>query len=128
MAVNDLTTPLGQGQTKRQDLTKIPVAPIIAVTLGLLLGVFVLWAIVVDEPAGGEPVAVAPADLRIPKKGPERIAVPQAAVPVGAPQAASQAGLQREVLPGGLEPLPAAPDRLCPTRNLGFSRRSTRGG
>jgi hypothetical protein len=139
MAVNDLTAPLGQGRTTPQGLTKIPVAPIIAATLGLFLGAFVLWAVIVDDPAGGKPVAVAPADLRIPKKGPELIAVPQAAVPVGAPQvrfqvgsqAGSQAGLQGGVqgglegglqaplqggLQGGLqaplaEPLPAAPPK-----------------
>jgi hypothetical protein len=82
MTANDLTEPLGQGPRKRRRAINIPAAQIIAVALGLFLGLFVLWAVVGRDPSGGEPVAVAPADLRIAKKAPELVSVPQAAAPV----------------------------------------------
>jgi hypothetical protein len=48
----------------------------------LFFAAFVLWAIVAEDRSGGEPVAVAPADLQhIAKKAPPVIAVPQAAAP-----------------------------------------------
>jgi len=82
MTANDLTAPLGQGPRKRRRAVNIPAAQIIAVVLGLFLGLFVLWAVVGREPSGGEPVAVAPADLRIAKKAPELVSVPQATAPM----------------------------------------------
>jgi hypothetical protein len=71
MTTNDLTAPLGQGPRNRRRTVNIPAAQIIAVALGLFLGLFVLWAVVGRDPSGGEPIAVAPADLRIAKKAPE---------------------------------------------------------
>jgi hypothetical protein len=68
MITNDLTAPLGQGPRNRRGAVNIPTAQIIMVALGLFLGLFVLWAVVARDPSGGEPVAVAPADLRIAKK------------------------------------------------------------
>jgi len=81
MTANDLTEPLGQGPRKRSGAVNIAAVQIIAVALGLFLGLFVLWAVVGRDPSGGEPVAVAPADLRIAKKAPELVSVPQAAAP-----------------------------------------------
>jgi polysaccharide deacetylase 2 family uncharacterized protein YibQ len=55
---DDLSTPLGQ-HTKRKSWKRpirLPVA--IAGLLALCLGLFVIWAAVVDDPYGGEPVAV----------------------------------------------------------------------
>ena len=49
-----------------------------SVTLSLFFGAFVLWALTTEDRSGGEPIAVAPADLHIAKKAPEVIAVPQA--------------------------------------------------
>jgi len=77
MAVNDLTTPLLPAPRKRQLLIEIPTAQIIAAALGLFLGLFILWAVVADNPSGGGPMAVVPADLHIAKKGPQIIDVPQ---------------------------------------------------
>jgi hypothetical protein len=74
MTANDLTAPLGQGPRNRRRAVNIPAAQIIAVALGLFLGLFVLWAVVAHDPSGGEPVAVA-------KKAPELVSVPQAAAP-----------------------------------------------
>jgi hypothetical protein len=82
MITNDLTAPLGQGPRNRRRAVNIPATQIMAVALGLFLGLFVLWAVVAQDPSGGEPIAVAPADLRIAKKAPELVSVPQAAAPV----------------------------------------------
>lgn len=60
MADDDLNAPLGQGRRSRRARFRIPVAPIVAGALALFLGVFALWAVLVDDPFGGEPVAVAP--------------------------------------------------------------------
>lgn len=89
MTMNDLTAPLGQGPKRRT--IKVPMAKIAAVTLGLFLGAFVLWAMIAQDRLGGEPVAVAPADLRIAKKPPDVVAVPQAAAAVDAVQPAAPA-------------------------------------
>ncbi len=89
MTMNDLTAPLGQSARRRT--IKVPVAKVAAVALGFFLGAFVLWAMVAQDRLGGEPVAIAPADLRIAKKPPEVVAVPQAAAAVDAVQPAPPA-------------------------------------
>jgi uncharacterized protein len=63
---DDLSAPLGQDRKhKRSKLPRLlPVA--IAGALGLCLAVFVVWAAVVDDPLGGEPVVVVSADTRTP--------------------------------------------------------------
>jgi hypothetical protein len=53
----------------------------------------VLWALTAENRSGGEPVAVAPADLHIAKKAPEVIAVPQTATPAESAQSATTATL-----------------------------------
>jgi hypothetical protein len=77
MTMNDLTAPLGQGPKPAQRAIAVPAAKIVALALGLFLGAFVLWAVIAQDRLGGEPVAVMPADLRIAKKPPQVIAVPQ---------------------------------------------------
>jgi hypothetical protein len=52
MAVNDLTMPLVPAPRKRQLLIEIPTAQIIAAALGPFLGLFILWAVVADNPSG----------------------------------------------------------------------------
>jgi hypothetical protein len=79
MTMNDLTAPLGHDPKRQQRAIEIPVAKIVAVALGLFFGAFVLWAMIAQDRSGGEPVAVAPTDLRMAKKAPETITVPQAA-------------------------------------------------
>lgn len=55
---DDLSAPLGQGR-KRKKLTLPPVVPpAVAGVLGACLVVFVLWALLADDPWGGEPVVV----------------------------------------------------------------------
>jgi uncharacterized protein len=60
MAADDLSAPLGRKPQRRRPAIRIPVAHIIAGTLILFLGVFVLWAAIGDDPFGGEPIAVVP--------------------------------------------------------------------
>jgi len=79
MTMNDLTAPLGHGPKRHQNAIEIPVFKIVAVALGLFFGAFVLWAMIAKDRSGGEPMALAPTDLRVAKKPPEMIAVPQAA-------------------------------------------------
>jgi polysaccharide deacetylase 2 family uncharacterized protein YibQ len=67
MTPDDLTTPLGRAASRFRR-RKLPMPQIIAGTLALFLGVFVLWAVLVDDPFGGEPIAVVPATLHLPAK------------------------------------------------------------
>ncbi len=65
MESDDLNAPLGQktGQDKRKRLLKFPVAgpQLLAGTLALFGLLVVSWATFVNDPLGGEPVAVVPA-------------------------------------------------------------------
>lgn len=62
---DDLNAPLGR-RPKRRRSVRIPVPQIIAGALALFLGIFVFWAAAVDDPFGGEPVAVVPVHLQSP--------------------------------------------------------------
>jgi len=105
MTMNDLTAPLGQDPNKPQRAVAIPAAKIIAVALGLFFAAFVLWAIIAEDRFGGQPIAIAPADLQhIAKKAPAVIAVPQAAAPVDAAQATTAT-----LPPAAPAPQPAGP-------------------
>jgi uncharacterized protein len=64
MTADDLSAPLGQQQKRRRRTIRIPVSPIVAGALALFLGLFVLWAVIADDPFGGEPMVVVPAHLR----------------------------------------------------------------
>lgn len=99
MTMNDLTAPLGHDPKRHQNAIEIPVAKIVAVALGLFFGAFVLWAMIAQDRSGGEPMAVAPTDLRVAKKAPEMIAVPQAAAPADAAPPATTATLPPSALP-----------------------------
>jgi polysaccharide deacetylase 2 family uncharacterized protein YibQ len=56
---DDLSAPLGQGPTKKRKF-QLPIAvpQAIAGALGLVVAVFAGWAMVADDPLGGEPMAV----------------------------------------------------------------------
>ena len=79
MAVDDLNAPLGQTPKARRRRIKIPVPQLVAATLALFLGVFVLWTVVADDPFGGEPMAVTPVNLHPVAKSAELPAAPQSA-------------------------------------------------
>ena len=59
MATDDLNAPLGQGAKKKRRF-ELPIAipQAIAGVLGLFVAVFGAWAMVANDPLGGEPVAV----------------------------------------------------------------------
>ncbi len=87
MTADDLSAPLGRQPKKRRLSIKIPVPQIIAGALALFLGVFVLWAVVADDPFGGEPMAVVPANLRVTAKPADAAAAPK---PLAAAEAVQQ--------------------------------------
>jgi len=62
MTVDDLTTPLGQRPARRRREFPFSVPKVIAVALALFLGAFVVWAVVSDDPFGGEPKVAVPID------------------------------------------------------------------
>lgn len=84
MADDELSAPLGQNsKRKRQRLRLRAAAPYAAAgTLGLFLGVYAVWAVLVDDPYGGEPMAMAATGLA-PKGG---ATMPAVAVPAGVAQ------------------------------------------
>ena len=62
MAADDLSAPLGQETKRGRGLStaiKASLPQAIAIALATFLSVFVLWAIIADNPFGGEPIAVA---------------------------------------------------------------------
>jgi polysaccharide deacetylase 2 family uncharacterized protein YibQ len=74
MTADDLTAPLGR-QPRGRRRVKLPALPAIAGALALFLAVFVLWAVVADDPFGGEPMAVIPANIQLPAKPDSSVAV-----------------------------------------------------
>ena len=89
-AADDLNAPLGLQPKKRRPRIKIPVPQIMAGALALFLAVFVLWAIVTDDPFGGEPIAVVPANLKIAAKTSDNSGAPP---PAPSPDAAAPHGV-----------------------------------
>lgn len=66
MTADDLSAPLGQEIKRRRrfPVTISRVLPrVVGAVLATFLGVFVLWAIVSDDPLGGEPMIAVPIDL-----------------------------------------------------------------
>ena len=59
MAADDLSAPLGQ-KPKKKSRFRLPLAipQAIAGVLGLIVAVFAAWAVVMEDPLGGEPMAV----------------------------------------------------------------------
>jgi len=61
MAADDLSAPLGQETKRGRGLStaiKASLPQAIATALATFLGAFVLWAVIADNPFGGEPMAV----------------------------------------------------------------------
>jgi hypothetical protein len=62
MTADDLTAPLGQNRTKRRRAFPIKISQVFAGVLGLFLAAFVVWAVLRNDPFGGEPMVVVPMD------------------------------------------------------------------
>jgi uncharacterized protein len=67
---DDLSTPLGRDRKEKSSKLSSLLPVGIAGLLGLCLTVFVVWAAVVDDPHGGEPVVVVSTGTRAPAKKP----------------------------------------------------------
>ena len=63
MTADDLNAPLGQLPRKRRLSVPITTSQVMAGVLTLFLGVFVVWAVVGNNPFGGEPIVVVPISL-----------------------------------------------------------------
>jgi hypothetical protein len=63
MTADDLNAPLGQQPKKRRWTMPVTVSQLIAGALAVFFALFVLWAVIADDPFGGEPVAVVSADM-----------------------------------------------------------------
>ena len=63
MTADDLNAPLGQQLRKRRLSIPITTSQVMAAVLTLFLGVFVVWAVVGNNPFGGEPIVVVPINL-----------------------------------------------------------------
>jgi hypothetical protein len=106
MTADDLSAPLGLAPKRRRYRINIPVPKIIAGALALFLGAFVLWAVVADDPFGGEPIAVVPANLQLAAKPPDA-----SGAPPPPPTALSDAAQHHDIAaaPPAPAPPPAAP-------------------
>jgi len=80
MTADDLSSPLGQQQAKRRWRLPVSASQVIAGALAIFFAVFVVWAIVGENPFGGEPVVAVPIDLHavVATKKSEAPAMPQA--------------------------------------------------
>ena len=63
MTADDLNAPLGQHERKRRRKFPVPIPQVIAAALALFVGVFVAWAVIGDDPFGGEPIVAVPINL-----------------------------------------------------------------
>jgi uncharacterized protein len=71
MTADDLSAPLGLQPKRRRRRINIPVPQIIVGALAVFFAAFVLWAVVADDPFGGETRAVVPANLQLTAKPPD---------------------------------------------------------
>jgi len=104
VAADDLTAPLGQRKpSKRRFSLSIGVPHLLAGTMSLSVIVFIAWAILVHDPFGGEPMAVAPVSPRV-----EAGAAPHPGQPSHTPVAADSTRPSRyDGPPPGTEQAPA---------------------
>ena len=71
MSADDLSKPLGQGPAKRRRQWPVTPSKVLVVALSGFLGIFAVWALISDNPFGGEPMVAVPVDLHaamVPKK------------------------------------------------------------
>ena len=128
--MDDLSAPLGQQKRKRRFVVPLAVPQAIASTLGLFLVVFVLWVLGVEDPLGGEPVAIVAAE---PRPGAKKVEISPWAGPADTPRrydGPGQAGKTVTIIDGssGKRQEVVIPDKGGPTgdqRLLETSRHGT---
>ncbi|BCJ89420.1 hypothetical protein IZ6_01550 [Terrihabitans soli] len=67
MAADDLDTPLGMNERKKRRLPNV--APVVAGIVATIFGIGIAWVMLIDNPLGGEPVAVVAIDRTKPQAG-----------------------------------------------------------
>ena len=112
MSADELSAPLGQTPRKRRRQFPIAIPHVIAGALALFLGTFVIWAIIGDDPFGGEPMVTAPVDLRA------ATAAKKPETPAGPENATNPQGPHRYdgPAPGAASPEKNAPANTPPPR------------
>jgi uncharacterized protein len=101
VTVDDLNAPLGTAKPKRRRFTIPAVAPrAIAGVLAACIVVLALWALLVDDPFGGEPVAVAPVQPRTSTAG-KAEQTPPSAQAKAAPPSENASAAPAAAPPGG---------------------------
>jgi polysaccharide deacetylase 2 family uncharacterized protein YibQ len=112
VADDELSAPLGKTAKKKRRRFTIPVrlSHVVAVGLALFLATFVSWALMVDDPLGGEPLAVVATGFDAPKQPPTVVAAAGARSYDG-PGGAKQIPVMQPVqgLPEAPPPTPPAP-------------------
>ena len=102
MTADELNTPVGTGKPKRRRFTLPALVPrAIAGVLAACLVTFALWAALVDNPFGGEPVVVAPIELHAPAGSKTADATPAAQAKGNAPAQAADAPADKNAPAGG---------------------------
>src|SRR5579872_5629271 len=117
MTADDLSAPLGRDVKRRRRLPfalsrMLPHA--VDGGLALFLGVFVLWAVVGDDPLGGEPMTVVPIDLQAAMAAKKPAPIVEAANPP-APAVRQEGG---DAGPATLKVPPAQPGHAGNTRTV----------
>ena len=65
MLADDLSAPLGQHKTRpRRSAMPIALPHVIVGALSLVVGAVAAWAMIANDPFGGEPMVIVPANLR----------------------------------------------------------------
>jgi uncharacterized protein len=109
---DDLSAPLGQGRKKRAATLPAALPKIIAGVLGGIVVLFLGWTMFADVPFGGEPMAVASANLKVDTAAPDSGSADPGARP--AVQAASGPG-DRYDGPDAAKPDAVKPDATVPS-------------
>jgi uncharacterized protein len=113
VAADDLNTPLGQTK-KRSGKLPIALPQVIAGALGLFLVVFVLWALIADNPYGGEPMVVVSAGTTATNTKTDAAKRDAARKTAASPQSADKPGKtgpNRYDSPAGSAPTTTAPSQ-----------------
>jgi uncharacterized protein len=118
MTADDLSAPLGRETKRRGGLSTAIIASlpsVLLIALATFVGVFVLWAVIADNPYGGEPTAVVTVT---PYAGttPRVVGGPAARERPAAPDPAAQASALRDVVPEASTTLTAPPAADSPAK------------
>lgn len=101
MTADDLNIPLRRDGQNRRPRIPIAVPRALAGGLGFCLAVFVLWAILANDPFGGEPIVVVTADLRTPNRPADEPSASPSVQPKPLPESGARATAEPDSTPPG---------------------------